>query len=1412
MAPIEGMPFLVHWLHNKETTFTSKAEKTQKGSFLPLSRHSSLASFASSINEEMLQSWVCIEDTLPSPDQTTSRLPHVFPLENYLRSGPRPQGGMAGEAPLGPGNPQQKSDTAATARSNLARKMFAELMDEWCNSPDLLLCIHPGTGSLMVWTVEGLDSAHSTSRLCHVSFSSCLPHIFPPHLAQSLHCCLLQYLIKEPDVVHTREMALTGSLADISIPVPQIRLPSGGTVTGAIVGRGSNWEEVPKTKADSSLILVSNHQNGSIHAWSVELTVQSNFYTSIAGLIHRGGTGGHHLEVHAVHRHPWLPVLMTVSVENDEIAEKEKENGKRHVDNELIIWNAHLPGPLEHKSGLNELSRMSSPDPLSFRFVTWVPPISVNSSAREGILARSPSSGLFVANVGSELRLFQTSLYCTSKSPAKGEVGSGSLGHAQPDIFITSHFGKEGIRSVSVVEGDIAQFEEIVSLHAFRLCSLVTSHDIKKSLNARFAKDVVITLIENRTSPNLPKSSENSLNSSPSSSAPTKQSYLHMWRVVISTHRPASNDPDGPSNHETGDRPYSGVGDLAYKAQVEKVLCCTLPLPHKVHVESSSPACDISSSLQLQLPTLSAPFLFTTICSDATLRCWQLLARSATDSITVAARNMATPVAGIGRQESRESRVRALDYLEFELNEVQVGSLCVTRAEPTYRGSGALDLRDNPTVKKLSKESDIPCAVANAYAGRMAIAHLLTQAPETPQSPRRQSVNPLGRYAAVTIWECESTGGLKWLCEETLLLSGVGGVSKGSAHSDTVHLEWLPMENGAYLLATCFESIISVFGMALPQVEGDFIKLVATQSNRFLSKVSSQILVADTSKISWVCLLQFPCAKRYPGLSISQFAYTGNNSILISIGTEIHVYSCMVRGSKLEAFTPSPREREAVTKTTPNRVFREKRSSRESSAKMSDSDSEITNLLDFAHARNTPLPQYHPKILLELMNSGKLHTVRVILVNLVKYLLLYESQKTAGEEEVEDELEMGFGYMDRDEASSKRRRMLSLSSDGQLRRSRRIGTKIEIQTIPSLSLSKLGIFGTGFSDPAEPESAHRDPTEVAGDSTEGADDDELFTLTTTPKDDFSFSFDDRDDERRRMGFSDIDPLTTDLTPEMAGKLSSILRYVQLADLSDLEQVRLMAIAETVANTRMAFDRHGDTSSSALSGSISTATTDSTPLLGFTAGAGYASTSLAQGMGGGEAMDDCGIRYLLALQNYLSLSQSLPSGVRPGRLSPADFIWAFHSDAEMELLVALPCVQRDELRWAELRNVGVGWWLRSLDTLRRLVEKVSVVCECGWLVCVCVCACVCSISTSLRSGVDLALFLSLLQNTRTHTHTHTHTLQLAKAQFMEKQDPLDASLLYLAMRKKSLIKGLFRYALSLSIPQYTDGCIYTYTHL
>ena len=38
---------------------------------------------------------------------------------------------------------------------------------------------------------------------------------------------------------------------------------------------------------------------------------------------------------------------------------------------------------------------------------------------------------------------------------------------------------------------------------------------------------------------------------------------------------------------------------------------------------------------------------------------------------------------------------------------------------------------------------------------------------------------------------------------------------------------------------------------------------------------------------------------------------------------------------------------------------------------------------------------------------------------------------------------------------------------------------------------------------------------------------------------------------------------------------------------------------------------------------------------------------------------------------------------------------------------VPPVLRGEATWSELRKYGIGWWVRSDETLKRLIEKVTI---------------------------------------------------------------------------------------------------------
>nr|KAF6391784.1 Dmx like 2 [Pipistrellus kuhlii] len=127
--------------------------------------------------------------------------------------------------------------------------------------------------------------------------------------------------------------------------------------------------------------------------------------------------------------------------------------------------------------------------------------------------------------------------------------------------------------------------------------------------------------------------------------------------------------------------------------------------------------------------------------------------------------------------------------------------------------------------------------------------------------------------------------------------------------------------------------------------------------------------------------------------------------------------------------------------------------------------------------------------------------------------------------------------------------------------------------------------------------------------------------------------------------------------------------------------------------------------------------------------------------GRDTLDECGLRYLLAMRLHTCLLTSLPPLYRVQLLhqgvSTCHFAWAFHSEAEEELINMIPAIQRGDPQWSELRAMGIGWWVRNINTLRRCIEKV------------------------------------------------------AKASFQRNNDALDAALFYLAMKKKAVVWGLFR---------------------
>jgi len=92
----------------------------------------------------------------------------------------------------------------------------------------------------------------------------------------------------------------------------------------------------------------------------------------------------------------------------------------------------------------------------------------------------------------------------------------------------------------------------------------------------------------------------------------------------------------------------------------------------------------------------------------------------------------------------------------------------------------------------------------------------------------------------------------------------------------------------------------------------------------------------------------------------------------------------------------------------------------------------------------------------------------------------------------------------------------------------------------------------------------------------------------------------------------------------------------------------------------------------------------------------------------RALDENGVRYLLALRLFFFLTHSLPLAQRPKGLEYNEIIWALHSESQ-DILVD-NCVTaagaQGSFNWTHMRAVGMGFWIRNTETLKRVVETVA----------------------------------------------------------------------------------------------------------
>ncbi|XP_039214795.1 dmX-like protein 2 isoform X7 [Crotalus tigris] len=1294
--------FVVHWLNNKEFHFTSSTE-------IFMQHLRKLA------DQQMRGSQGDISE---SGDEEKERgllmkLDHELSLDRESETGTGSSDHDDGEKE---GSLKILSPAAATVQlpTVLLDRKIELLLKEWNQNPDMLFTIHPVDGTFLVWHVKHLDEYNpGIFRQVQVSFSSQIPVAFPSGDASSLSKHIMMYACP------------TFSKESTSVPAWK-RTSVSDSLSGC---RRSRFQDQSSGNlCTPTVMMISKHIDGSLNQWAVSFVDKSAF-TTVHTVTHKFRYCGHRFHLNDLACHSVLPLLLTSSHHNalltpevdapwdleglnksaDPMHPTLRTPAKQHLQNaatrtfynpdaiysELILWRVDPIGPLSYTGGVSELARINSLHTSAFSNVAWLP--TLIPSYCLGTYCNS-ASACFVASDGKNLRLYQAVVDARKLLDELSDPGASKLIGEIFNIVSQQSTARPGcIIELDVITDQCGSSTQL--LHVFQEDFILGYKPQKEEVEQKeteiffqpskgyrpppFSEKFYLIVIEKDTK---------------------GCSILHMWHLHLKSVQanaclgPSADvyslghqltlpgQPVADSSPETssGTMPMLRSSSVANLQTASKLILSSslvysypLDLPPGVEVVRATPSAGHLSSSSIY-PVCLAPYLLVTSCSDNKVRFWKCSLQTTEN----------------GQSGSKETYSWKKWPLMNDEQEDTTSTVCIVGR---------------------------PVAVSCSYTGRLAIAY---------KQPFQQSGVVSKEFSMhVCIFECESTGGSEWVLEQTIHLDDlvkVGSVLDSRVSVDSnlfvyskseiflnkdrylipnikhlVHLDWVSKEDGSHILTVGVGANIFMYG----RVSGIVTEQTSSKDGVAVITLPLGGSIKQGIRSRWILLRSIDLVSSVdgtPSLPVS-LSWVRDGILVVGMDCEMHVYAQWKHALKSgngegDGFPPDD---SPVMDPFKASLLAKKASIIDGAGIVDDVFGTPTvlqdgGLFEAAHMLSPTLPQYHPTQLLELMDLGKVRRAKAILSHLVKCI--------AGEVAIVKDLESADG-------GSKRHLSRTISVSGSTAKDAvttgKEGTRdyTEIDSIPPLPLYALLA--------ADQDSTYK--TEEVPKQTKGREDrskrktedqySDLFQVQQVTTDDFiDFEPERREHKSRVINLSQYGP--TYFGQEHASVLSSHLMHSSLPGLTRLEQMFLVALADTVATTSTELDKNRDKHYS-----------------------------------GRDTLDECGLRYLLAMRLHTCLLTSLPPLYRVQLLhqgvSTCHFAWAFHSEAEEELINMIPAIQRGDLQWSELRTMGIGWWVRNINTLRRCMEKV------------------------------------------------------AKAAFQRNNDALDAALFYLAMKKKAVVWGLFR---------------------
>ncbi|EJW88048.1 hypothetical protein WUBG_01037 [Wuchereria bancrofti] len=1238
----EQRPFMIHWLNNKEIVYDTGIERIMVEALIsdcsaqPNEIENSIRKSVLSMQNLFTESLHNIDDTKVTSAGSVDH-EDVF-LDGTLTSNFNDATGTF-------------SNDTTSSKDPLDLKLNI-LIREWEKSTDVLFAVHPVDGSLLTWTVEWLDDL---LRQPTASFTSRFPSAFSLSDATSLN-------------------------PSLSVYYPYSFLHEQFTENCSSDGVSQIFER----RSTNLLYLLTHHNNGSLNLWNLTFEDNGKFNT-VVNISHASRMCGHRYKISQVIAHPVLPLALTTSHYNY-ITQDTEESGKA----ELILWKINPVGPLCKCGGVRELARMTSNSSDAFTAVTWLPVIL--SSSLLGWLSTSPCSS-FVANSSGHINIYEaivdaaeflTDIHTSGRKNVSDFENSCSTSDGKTYDIRNKESMKKMCKVVSTQSstkpGCIVLLssinaascaDKILLIHAFNERLLVAKDDISGATSTSQNLAIEQAKINRYYLVLFEKEKDSS-------------TRLRMWLINIAVinledleNLPAKNSSsltNVKNGNENSLNKLQLSTDLVYDDHVV--------LPDGVSVILVEPSSGHLPSSNLY-PTYRAPYLVLLACSDENVRFYECL------RIT----------------ESNES-------------------IC-------YKWK-MWRMISNAVDSNIEMDGQI-YSISAAHSSRFACAYL----PEgmTCATSSISSVK-------VGVFECESSGGVEWLREDTITVSLRHKMSKDLVENylresdaaisefctempvNNVCLKWVSAENGSHILTVALGTYIFLYtqvsqgaaqrnivmmkehdthrrgplrkASSLANPETVSTRLVRWLCIRFLELKSADGLPPLPTTLGWVrdglliigmqsemrCYNQWNFQAEFPKIEkmaevTKDLSKTKSSSYLALDGLSISSHSSLDQLSKKCKQDPVSLNKQKLYKDLLQRMYSAPYDLQTLFLKdvhVLEAISE-EGLFEAARLASPILPQYHPKLLIELLNSGRTHVVKAILLHVLKSLK-----------------QLNVSIPNPLSRASSIRKMSLTSGDLKIEGSRQDATRglsdifddsnleyDELDGIPPLPLYLLLSAG--------------DPFSVAKEKTsEILQDDNL---------DGSLDMDSEPKKSRQNSFSMDNAhalfASTSFTARHNRLLTEFLTHTHLPGLSSVDQMHLLAVADTLSHFSSDIMDKSTQANAAFQITQTRIMSDSA--------SGYA-TPIA----GFETVDECGLRYLMAMKQHEYLLLCLPlqqkHSLRSRGLSPSQIIWALHSETETELLNAIPCLQKPTLSWEELRALGVAWWLKNTASLRAIIEKVG----------------------------------------------------------------------------------------------------------